>query len=183
MRYSFISTLILTIFSLSANATTNKHIIGTNIGYGGVNYGAPTSEESGDMFLGEIYYRYMTMHNFGIEAGHKGAIDGIGSAIVNQISQISDASFSGLRLSGYGSYALGSGFELYGKAGVTYYTLEYTYKVNDQTKNIDHATIGGEVAGGIGWSYRYFGLNVEYVYSKNSDFDSSGLMFGAQFRF
>ncbi|WP_343290055.1 outer membrane beta-barrel protein (plasmid) [Vibrio harveyi] len=183
MRYSFIAVLVLSTFSLSANATTNKHIIGTNMGYGGVNYDAPTSKESGDMFLGEIYYRYMPMHKFGIEAGYKGAFDGIGSAIVSQISQISDTSFSGPRMSGYASYPLGSGFELYGKAGVTYYTLEYTYKVNNQTKNIDHASIGGEAAGGISWSYKYFGLNAEYVYSKNSDFDSSGLMFGAQLRF
>lgn len=43
MRYSFIAVLVLSTFSLSANATTNKHIIGTNMGYGGVNYDAPTS--------------------------------------------------------------------------------------------------------------------------------------------
>ncbi|HCZ9049316.1 TPA: hypothetical protein O4F77_001381 [Vibrio alginolyticus] len=111
MRYSFITALVLSAFSLSANAETSEHIIGTNIGYGDVNYDAPTSKESGDMFLGEIYYRYMPTHNFGIEAGYKGAFDG------------------------------------------------------------------------IGWSYKHFGLNAEYMYSKNSDFDSSGVMFGAQLRF
>ena len=183
MRYSFATALVLSTLSLSANATTSEHIIGTNIGYGDVNYDAPTSKESGDMFLGEIYYRYMPTHNFGIEAGYKGAFDGIGSILVSPISEVTDTSFSGPRLSGYASYPLGSGFELYGKAGVTLYTLEYTYKVNGQSKNIEHSSVGGEAAGGIGWSYKHFGLNAEYVYSKNSDFDSSGVMFGAQLRF
>ncbi|MDF5356455.1 porin family protein, partial [Vibrio parahaemolyticus] len=95
MRYSFITALVLSAFSLSANAETSVHIIGTNIGYGDVNYDAPTSKESGDMFLGEIYYRYMPTHNFGIEAGYKGAFDGIGSILVSPISEVTDTSFSG----------------------------------------------------------------------------------------
>lgn len=183
MRYSFIAALVLSTLSLSANASTSKHIIGTNLGYGGVSYDAPASKESGDMFLGEIYYRYMPTQNFGIEAGFKGAFDGIGSTLLSPISEVTDTSFSGPRLSGYASYPLGAGFELYGKAGMTLYTLEYTYKVNGQSRNIEHTSVGGEAAAGLGWSYKHFGLNAEYVYSKNSDFDSGGVMFGAQLRF
>ncbi|CAH1607283.1 OMP_b-brl domain-containing protein [Vibrio jasicida] len=183
MRYSLVTALVLSTLSLSAHATTNKHIVGTNLGYGAVNYDAPTSEESGDMFLGEVYYRYMLTQNIGIEAGFKGAFDGIGSILVSPISEVTDTSFSGPRLSGYASYPLGAGFELYGKAGVTAYTLEYTYKVNGQSRNIEESSIGGEAAAGIGWSYKHLGLNAEYVYSKNRDFDSGGVMFGAQVRF
>lgn len=69
------------------------------------------------------------------------------------------------------------------KAGMTLYTVEYTYKVNGQSRNIEHTSVGGEAAAGLGWSYKHFGLNAEYVYSKNSDFDSGGVMFGAQLRF
>ncbi|NMV21440.1 porin family protein, partial [Vibrio parahaemolyticus] len=47
MRYSFVAALVLSTLSLSANASTSKHIIGTNLGYGGVSYDAPASEESG----------------------------------------------------------------------------------------------------------------------------------------
>ena len=183
MRYSFVTALVLSTFSLSTYAATSTHVIGTTLGYGMVNYDAPTSEESGDMFLGEIYYRYMPTHNFGIEAGYKGAFDGIGSILVSPISEVTNTRFSGPRLSGYASYPLGAGFEVYGKAGVTYYTLAYTYSVNGQSRDIEKSSLGGEAAAGLGWSYTHFGLNAEYVYSKNSDFDSGGVMFGAQLRF
>ncbi|MBO0180665.1 porin family protein, partial [Vibrio parahaemolyticus] len=88
---------------------------------------------------------------------------------LSPISEVTDTSFSGPRLSGYASYPLGAGFELYGKAGMTLYTLEYTYKVNGQSRTIEHTSVGGEAAAGLGWSYKHFGLNAEYVYSKNSD--------------
>ncbi len=173
---------VLPMFSLSAYASTNEHSIGANIGYGGLDYNGQ-NKFSGDMLIGDLYYRYMPKHNFGLEIGYKSAIDGIGSTLVNAISEVSEDSFSGPRLSGYTSYALGSGFELYGKAGVTYYTYKYTYKENGQSNDIDQSSIGGEVSAGIGWNYKHFGISAEYLYSKNEDFDLGGIMFGTRLRF
>nr|WP_274006006.1 hypothetical protein [Vibrio parahaemolyticus] len=81
------------------------------------------------------------------------------------------------------AYTLGAGFELYGKGGITYYTLSYTLKNNGQNKEYDESSLGGEAAAGVAWGYKHFGLNLEYNYAKNSDFDSGGVMFGAQMRF
>ena len=50
-------------------------------------------------------------------------------------------------------------------------------------KEYDESSLGGEAAAGVAWAYKHFGLNLEYNYAKNSDFDSGGVMFGAQLRF
>lgn len=86
-------------------------------------------------------------------------------------------------MSGYASYPLGAGFELYGKGGLTYYTLSYTVETSGQSKEYKESSLGGEAAAGVAWAYKHFGLNLEYNYAKNSDFSSGGVMVGAQVRF
>ncbi|MBE4590784.1 hypothetical protein BOO24_00230 [Vibrio navarrensis] len=183
MSYKYAFAGLLSVLSLAAHATPNKHVIGGSLGYGDVSYSTKVGDKDGDMFLGDIYYRYMFNEYFGIEPGLKGAFNGIGSTLISPISEVKDVSYGGERVSGYASYPLGAGFEIYGKGGLTYYTLSYTVKTSGQSKEYKESSLGGEAAAGVAWAYKHFGLNLEYNYAKNSDFSSGGVMFGAQVRF
>ncbi|AMG31523.1 porin family protein [Grimontia hollisae] len=184
MLYKYASVCLLATLSMTANAQT-KHIIGADFGYGGSNYDVAHNKEDGDVFIGDIYYRYMVDTNWGIEAGYKGGFDGFASMLTSPITEVTDAGFGGPRISGYASYPLGAGFELYGKGGLTYYTLSYTVKDRNtgHKQDYDDSSLGGEVAGGIAWGFEHFGLNLEYNYAKNSDFSAGGVVFGAHVKF
>ncbi|MDW3116119.1 porin family protein, partial [Vibrio sp. 1727] len=48
----------------------NQTHCGANLGYGDVSYDVNNGHDDGDMFLGDVYYRYMFDQNFGLEAGY-----------------------------------------------------------------------------------------------------------------
>ncbi|KYN83199.1 hypothetical protein ATY36_10025 [Vibrio cidicii] len=183
MSYKYAFAGLLSVLSLAAHAAPNKHVIGGSLGYGDVSYSTKIGDQDGDMYLGDIYYRYMFNEYFGIEPGLKGAFMGITSAVISPLSEVKSVAYGGERVSGYASYPLGAGFELYGKGGLTYYTLSYTLKVSGESKDYKESSLGGEAAAGVAWAYKHFGLNLEYNYAKNSDFSSGGVMVGAQVRF
>ncbi len=110
MSYKYAVACLLSALSVTAHAEPTKHIVGANLGYGDVSYDVNNGHDDGDMFLGDVYYRYMFDQNFGLEAGYKGAFNGIGSVLISPISEITDVSYGGPRISGYVSYPLGAGF-------------------------------------------------------------------------
>ncbi|EGQ8188369.1 outer membrane beta-barrel protein [Vibrio cholerae] len=184
MFYKYISVCMLAIISMAPNAHA-KHVVGANLGYGGSNYDVTHNKEDGDAFMGELYYRYMVDTNWGIETGYKGGFNGFASMLTSPITEVTDTGFGGPRVSGYVSYPLGNGFELYGKGGLTYYTLNYTIRDRNtgHKQYYDDSTLGGELAGGVTWGSEYFGLNLEYNYATNDNFNVGGVVFGAYMKF
>lgn len=178
--------LILPTVNMAANAddALYQHSLGVNWGYGtSILDTKHVKDEEGDMFVGGYYYRYMLQKNFGVEAGYKDAVDGIGSLLSSPLASVEDVTFSGPRLSGYAAYPFDSGFNIYGKAGLTYYTLDYTYKTDQQTEDYEKSSMGGEVAAGISWDYKHIGLSTEYNYAKNDSLELGTAMFGVKVRF
>ncbi|RXJ71719.1 hypothetical protein CS022_19930 [Veronia nyctiphanis] len=126
--------------------------------------GQPLDEDG--IFDGEIYYRRMLFENFGIEGGWRQSFE---VPIFTAVESILGADIKGVenggpRLSAYGAYPMGGGFSLYGKGGLTYYKLEYSFKDQQQ----DKSSLGGEVAAGLNWDLGYVGLNLEANYARSS---------------
>ncbi|MGF1741635.1 porin family protein [Vibrio profundum] len=161
----------------------NQNAIGVAAGYGSMTAKTEAqSTEDDDALVSDIYYRRMLSSSFGVELGYKSASEGF-TSVFSSISEVRDIEFSGPRMSGYARYPLGGGFEIYGKAGVTYYTTDYTLVENNTSRDISDSSIGGEVAGGLGWRYEHLGLNLEYNYAKDRNIESPVVMLGASILF
>lgn len=59
MSYKYAVACLLSALSVTAHAEPTKHIVGANLGYGDVSYDVNNGHDDGDMFLGDVYYRYM----------------------------------------------------------------------------------------------------------------------------
>ena len=78
---------------MAANAddALYQHSLGVNWGYGtSILDTKHVKDEEGDMFVGGYYYRYMLQKNFGVEAGYKDAVDGIGSLLSSPLASVED---------------------------------------------------------------------------------------------
>lgn len=61
MSYKYAVACLLSALSLTAHAQPTQHVVGANLGYGNVSYDVNNSHDEGDMFLGDVYYRYSSI--------------------------------------------------------------------------------------------------------------------------
>ena len=156
MKIVTLTTLLLT--ALSTNVWADS-VIGTAVGYGAQQFDLNSETIDGDEFNVDIYYRYMLNQNIGFEGGWQAATGGIGSFMIEQISEIKDANYSGPRVATYLQYPIFNANYIYTKLGVNRYTLDYT--LNDVSKSA--SDLGLEAS--LGLESRFdsgLGLNFEY---------------------
>ncbi|HIF9169115.1 TPA: outer membrane beta-barrel protein [Photobacterium damselae] len=182
--------IISSLFTASATtwAATPSNVIGLNLGYGGLNASTKLKDfDSSDLFDGDLYYRRMFNENFGLEVGYRSSTGGLGSMLISPLTKITDISYYGPHTDLYANYPLTGGFSLYGKAGINYYKLDYTYQTNIEGKKQQHritdSELGGEIAAGVEWRYEWLGFNLGYMYSKSDLIETSGVQFGTSIHF
>ncbi|ODA29933.1 hypothetical protein A8L45_21220 [Veronia pacifica] len=141
--------------------------LGINVGAGNMDAKINDQSLGEDGILdGEIYYRRMLTDNLGIEGGWRQSFEvPVFSAIDSILGvDVKDVESSGPRLSAYAEYPLQGGFSVYGKGGLTYYTLEYSLR----GKQMDTSSLGGEVAAGLSWDLGFLGINLEANYARSN---------------
>ncbi|CAH0536817.1 outer membrane beta-barrel protein [Vibrio marisflavi] len=169
--------------SAYANTDNYQNVFGFGLGYGSMTTKTEAQQaEDNDTVATELYYRRMLANNYGVELGYKNASEGF-TSVFSPISEVQNVTYSGPRVSGYASYPLGAGFEVYGKAGLTYYTTDYTLVKNSTSRDVKDSSLGGEAAAGMAWHYGHIGFSLEYNYAKDSNIDSPMVIFGTNLRF
>ncbi|WP_108944158.1 porin family protein [Shewanella halifaxensis] len=177
MKKIVLSTLMLTLLSTNSLA---DNIIGGAIGYGAQEFELNNITNEGDEFNFDLYYRYMINKNIGVEAGWQSATGGIGSFIIDQISEVKDAHYSGPRIASYFQYPIFNETYAYAKLGVNKYKLDYL--LNDISSN--ESDLGFE--GSIGFEKRFkpgIGLNLEYRLINSSIIKANQFLIGFSYKF
>ncbi len=177
MKNKYLSIICLSLLSACANA---EHIIGGAIGYGGQAFHLPQEANDGDVFTFDAYYRYMFNPYIGAEVGITTSFGGVGSYLVGQLSEVGDASFSGVSSSLFLQYEILNNTLAYTKLGINHYALDYT--LNNVSKEASDMGLGGS----LGLEYRFdfgLGMNIEYRHISHSLVDVNELMIGSSYQF
>lgn len=175
--YIFIGCITL----LSFHANAHHFTLGTNIGYGGHDFELSSKEFSGgDEFTNDYYARYQINSFFGVEIGYMTGVGGIGSVLVDAISEIKDIEYNGVRITSYGKLSLSKHSNIYGKLGFISQDVTYTFNGNKESDRSNGAFIA------VGIAYQFssgFGTNIEFQDVETDALDLKTLTIGISYAF